>query len=134
LFVEGKYPDVGKYLSNIDNFALLEKTPLFLSCAVLLAAVGWALYCGRVATFSEDPRDPTPRQLRYPGVADPPEGSGLVLARCHLPEYVLGGVLGAVVLFAGMYWWTGEQARKKASEPAPRTAVVVPGISLPEPG
>ncbi len=126
------YPAVKTFLKDFEQVSLLGAIPLYASSALLLAAVGWALYRSRVVVVPEHGAGPNPWRPPYPGVAEPPPGSGAELARHRLDGVAVGAVLAALVFFAATLWWASKQTRKTA-ERSPRAAVGVCWIALSEP-
>ncbi len=92
--------------SQIPGLADLEKAVeqppwwLYLTAALLLAAVGWALYRGRARLRSTIEGMP-PWQPDYPGVAYPPPGSGTIVVRPWPGWWAVALVAGALVIFIG---------------------------------
>jgi membrane protease YdiL (CAAX protease family) len=75
--IADKLPEVGrKQLENIDTNPAGIPWQVMVAAALLLAAIGWALYASRGRMARTDGSDLPPWRPPYPGVAHPPAGSG----------------------------------------------------------
>lgn len=116
-------PAVEGFLTALDAHGLAGKVPLYAASALLLAAVGWALYQNRVRVVAAGDGGPAAAPL-YPGVADPSSESGAILRRRPLGVADLAWVVAAFVLVVAALSWTGKPVKKEgvASAAAPARA------------
>lgn len=83
---------------RIPGLSVIEEAPenlpllVYGGAGLLMAAVGWALYCSRARVAGAD-GGPAPWQPPFPGVMYPPQGSGSVVYR---PRPDASGVIATV--------------------------------------
>jgi membrane protease YdiL (CAAX protease family) len=91
--------------SRIPALRVVEEEPaaiplmVYTGAAVLLAAVGWALYQSRARLVAEDGSGAGPWRPAYPGVEYPPPGSGTRVARPRPSWAATGLAVGGFLAF-----------------------------------
>jgi membrane protease YdiL (CAAX protease family) len=89
---------------GLETNALQLPVYLWLSCGLLLAAVGWAMYRSRARLVGDD-GGPPPWQPPFPGVAYPPPGSATRVAHPRPPLPMRLVVAAAFVVFVVYGFW-----------------------------
>jgi membrane protease YdiL (CAAX protease family) len=98
--IADKVPDpLRSQLTAVDTHPEAIPGYLYVAAALLVAAVGWALYSSRARLVRCDGTDQPPWQPPFPGVAHPPENSGTAVS-CPWPGWLpsLAVLLGFILI------------------------------------